>query len=90
VIEINAFNQPVISGLSHPVVNQCPVHWLQILETTLVGDVVVSSLESFAVAFGDSKREPSLSDLWVGIGGHVQVAVDSGDDLWCNPGRLRI
>lgn len=78
MIKVLIEEEPLVGSVSHSVVNEGPIDRLEVLESSLVRDVVLCSRKGLAVANLDTKGEPSLSDLWVWLTCAVQICVNPG------------
>ena len=67
VVEVLIQDEPLVGEIAATCLDKGLVHRLQILEAALVGNVVLSCGVCFNILYLNSQREPSLSNLRVGI-----------------------
>ena len=84
VVEVLIQDEPLVGEIAATSLHLGLVHRLQILEATLVGDVVLSSGVCFNVLYFNSQREPSLSNLRVGIRCDVKINFNFLDYFDCH------
>ena len=81
MVEELVLYEPLISETSIPEIDKRLVHWLDVLESTQSGDIVMCCLNSRLKPFLNGQRVPSLSELRVSVQSHIQVLVDLLQDL---------
>lgn len=76
MIEVLVLDEPLIREVSSAILDECGINWKNILHSALVGNVVLSSGESWSVLNLNGKGEPSLTDFGIFSNSHIQVRVD--------------
>ena len=76
VVEVLVQDEPLVGEIAATSLDKRLVHRLQILEAALVGNVVLSCGICFIILYLNSKREPSLSNLRVGICCDIKIKLN--------------
>jgi hypothetical protein len=76
VVEVLIQDEPLVSEIAAASLDKSLVHRLQVLQTALVRNVVLSCGVCIHVLYLNSQREPSLSNLRVGIRCDVKIKLN--------------